>query len=208
LLAEATNGSLALQAFVADVSTTKGNGHAVSAAEARSGALHSFVANAATIRFADPLTTTEEDWDAVHRVESEGRIPRHSGRLALASSRRRWEPDFGASVLVFVGHPLLSAYGATKGGLRALCRSIAVAHGGDNIRCNTICPGDVETEMMRIQFALESDPEAARQRTLTHYPLQRFALPEDVANAVIFLASDQSRYITGTDLVVDGGLLA
>src|ERR1700727_861915 len=95
------------------------------------------------------------------------------------------------SVLGVVGDPLLSAYGAAKGGLRALCRSVAVSYGAQNVRCNTICPGDVETDMMRTQFEREANPDAARARTLSHYPLQRFATPQDVANVAIFLASDQ-----------------
>jgi NAD(P)-dependent dehydrogenase (short-subunit alcohol dehydrogenase family) len=89
-----------------------------------------------------------------------------------------------------------------------MCRSIAAAHGAENIRCNTICPGDIETDMMRAQLEREKDQEAAREWMLSHYPLRRFASPQDVAYAAIFLASDQASYITGTDLFVDGGLLA
>jgi NAD(P)-dependent dehydrogenase (short-subunit alcohol dehydrogenase family) len=208
LLAKATNCALALQTVIADIATAEGNARAVAAAETRFGPLNTFIANAAIIRFADVLATTEEDWDAIHRVNLKGVY------LGIQSSLPSLRRSGGgslvlvASVLGVVGDPLLSAYGATKGGLRALCRSIAVAHGAENIRCNTICPGDVETNMMRAQLALETDPIAARERMLAHYPLQRFATPDDVANAAVFLASDQARYITGTDLVVDGGLLA
>jgi NAD(P)-dependent dehydrogenase (short-subunit alcohol dehydrogenase family) len=208
LVANAKNSDLALQAVIADISTAKGNAKAVSAAETRFGRLNTFIANAAIIRFANTLATAEEDWDAIHRINLKGV---YLGiQAALPSLRRSGGGSLilMASVLGVVGDPLLSAYGATKGGLRALCRSIAVAHGGENIRCNTICPGDIETYMMRAQFDLESDPEAARQRVLAHYPLRRFASPQDVANAAIFLASDEACYITGTDLVVDGGLLA
>jgi len=200
--------SFEIQAIVADVSTSEGNTRAVAAAESRFGPLNTFIANAAIIRFADTLATTEEDWDAIHRVNLKGV---HLGiQAALPSLRRSGGGSLVllASVLGVVGDPLLPAYGAAKGGLRALCRSVAVAYGADNIRCNTICPGDVETEMMRAQFALEKDPSAARERILAHYPLRRFASPQDVANAAIFLASDQASYITGTDLVIDGGLLA
>jgi NAD(P)-dependent dehydrogenase (short-subunit alcohol dehydrogenase family) len=208
LLAKATDSGLALQTIVADISTAEGNARAVSAAEARFGPLNSFVANAAIIRFAETLTTTEEDWDAMHRVNLKGV---YLGiQAALPSLRRSGGGSviLVASVLGVVGDPLLSAYGATKGGLRALCRSVAVAHGAENIRCNTICPGDVETDMMRAQLSFEPDPGAARQRMLAHYPLRRFATPHDVANAAVFLASDRANYITGTDLFLDGGLLA
>jgi NAD(P)-dependent dehydrogenase (short-subunit alcohol dehydrogenase family) len=208
LLAKATNSGLALQTVIADIATTEGNAGAVAAAETRFGPLNTFIANAAIIRFADTLATTEEEWDAIHRVNLKGAYL--GVQSCLPSLRRSGGGSLVlvASVLGMVGDPLLSAYGATKGGLRALCRSIAVAHGAENIRCNTICPGDVETDMMRAQLALESDPIAARERILRHYPLQRFATPDDVANVAVFLASDQARYITGTDLVVDGGLLA
>jgi NAD(P)-dependent dehydrogenase (short-subunit alcohol dehydrogenase family) len=199
---------LDIETIVADVSTAQGNAVAVARAECAFGPLTSFIANAAVIRFADALATSEQDWDAVHGVNLKGV---HLGVQASLPSLRRAGGGsiiLISSVLGMVGDPLLPAYGATKGGLRALCRSIAVAYGPEQIRCNTICPGDIETDMMRAQLALEKDPEAARQRILAHYPLKRFALPQDVANAAIFLASDRACFITGTDLVVDGGLLS
>ncbi|WP_279571378.1 SDR family oxidoreductase [Streptomyces sp. 8K308] len=112
-----------------------------------------------------------------------------------------------ASLLGITGDPDLPMYGATKGALRARCRSVA-AHGVDNIRCNTICPGDVDTEMVREFFAHRPDPDAARAEIEARYPLGRLASPADIAGAALFLASDDAAYVTGTDLVVDGGLLA
>lgn len=200
--------SLPLLAVAADVGTTDGNVQAVEQAERRFGSLHAFVANAAIIRFKDVLNTTEDDWDAIHRVNLRGV---HLGvQAALPALQRAGGGSIVliASVLGMIGDPLLPAYGAAKGGLRAMCRAIAVAYGPTNIRCNTICPGDVETEMMKAQFALESDPEDARKRTLQHYPLGRFAAPADVANAALFLMSNNAGCITGTDIVVDGGLMA
>lgn len=208
LLLAAQRGGLALQTINADVGTAEGNARAVAAAEAQFGPLNTFVANAAIIRFADPLATAEEDWDAIHSVNLKGV---YLGIQAAIPSLRRSGGGsliLVASILGVVGDPLLSAYGATKGGLRALCRSIAVAYGAENIRCNTICPGDVETDMMRTQLALEAEPTVARNRLLAHYPLLRFATAQDIANAAAFLSSDQAAYITGTDLIVDGGLLA
>jgi NAD(P)-dependent dehydrogenase (short-subunit alcohol dehydrogenase family) len=208
-LAEAARlQGLQIQTIVADISTSEGNARAVAGAEHHFGPLNTFIANAAVIRFADTLATTEEDWDAIHRVNLKGV---HLGIQAAVPSMRRSGGGsliLLASVLGVVGDPLLPAYGAAKGGLRALCRSVAVAYGAENIRCNTICPGDVETDMMRVQFELDKNPRDARERTLSHYPLRRFASPQDVANAAVFLASDHANYITGTDLIVDGGLLA
>src|SRR5262249_7948433 len=113
-----------------------------------------------------------------------------------------------ASVLGIVGDGDLAAYGAAKGGLRAMCRATAVAYGANQIRCNTICPGDVRTEIFEDYIARAPDPQAELQRLRGFYPLGRVAAPEDVAEAAVFLASDQSAYITGTDILVDGGLLA
>jgi NAD(P)-dependent dehydrogenase (short-subunit alcohol dehydrogenase family) len=197
LVEKAKLEDLEIQAIVTDVSTSEGNTHAVASAEKRFGSLNTFIANAAIIRFADTLATTEEDWDAIHRVNLKGV---HLGIQAALPALRRSAGGsliLLASVLGVVGDPLLPAYGAAKGGLRAMCRSIAVAYGAENIR-----------DMMRQQFALEEDPAAARDRILARYALRRFASTQDVANAAIFLASDRASYITGTDLVVDGGLLA
>ena len=77
-----------------------------------------------------------------------------------------------------------------------------------NIRCNTICPGDVETKMNIEFFDHQPDPEAARKAITDRYPLRRFASPRDVANVVVFLASDEASYLSGIDIPVDGGLLA
>jgi NAD(P)-dependent dehydrogenase (short-subunit alcohol dehydrogenase family) len=95
-----------------------------------------------------------------------------------------------------------------KGGLRSLCRSLATAHGPENIRANTICPGDVETSKVRQYFDKQPDPDAARAEAVEHYPLRRFAKPEDVAGVGAFLLSDDAAYLSGVDIVVDGGLLA
>jgi NAD(P)-dependent dehydrogenase (short-subunit alcohol dehydrogenase family) len=205
---KAREESLQIESVEADVATREGNNLAIATAEFNNGPLNSFIANAAVIRFADLLSTTEEDWNAIHRVNLKGV---HLGIQAAIPSLRRASGGsivLIASVLGIVGDPQLPAYGAAKGGLRALCRSVAVAYGPDNIRCNTICPGDVETDMMRQQFALGPDPSAARAEVLSKYPLKRFAQPEDIANLAIFLASRESAYMTGTDLIIDGGLMA
>jgi NAD(P)-dependent dehydrogenase (short-subunit alcohol dehydrogenase family) len=113
-----------------------------------------------------------------------------------------------ASLLGIVGDPGMPAYGAMKGGLRSMTRALAAAHGPEGIRVNTVCPGDVDTALLDDFFSYQADPQAARDELLGRYPLRRFATPEDVANAVLFLASDEAAHISGIDLVVDGGLLA
>jgi len=93
------------------------------------------------------------------------------------------------------------AYTASKGAVLSLTRSLAVQLGPKSVRANAICPGPIETPLLR---QLLSDPEA-RQRRLSRIPLGRFGRPEDVVNAALYLASDESSWVTGTTFVVDGG---
>ena len=94
------------------------------------------------------------------------------------------------------------AYTASKGGVLSLTRSLAVQFGPDKVRANAICPGPIETPLLR---ELLRDEEA-RQRRLSRIPLGRFGRPEDVVNAALYLASDESAWMTGTTFVVDGGI--
>jgi NAD(P)-dependent dehydrogenase (short-subunit alcohol dehydrogenase family) len=96
------------------------------------------------------------------------------------------------------------AYTASKGGVLALTREIAVEFARRNIRANALCPGPVETPLLA---ELLSDP-ARRQRRLVHIPAGRFARVEEIARAALFLASEESSYITGAVFVVDGGITA
>jgi NAD(P)-dependent dehydrogenase (short-subunit alcohol dehydrogenase family) len=96
------------------------------------------------------------------------------------------------------------AYTASKGGVLAMTREIAVEFARKNIRANALCPGPVETPLLA---ELLSDP-ARRQRRLVHIPPGRFARPEEIANAALFLASDESSYVNGSTFLVDGGITA
>jgi NAD(P)-dependent dehydrogenase (short-subunit alcohol dehydrogenase family) len=96
------------------------------------------------------------------------------------------------------------AYTASKGGVLAMTREIAVEFARRGIRANAICPGPIETPLTA---ALLADPQA-RERRLVHIPLGRFGRAEEIANAALFLASDESSLVTGTALVVDGGITA
>ncbi|WP_033289456.1 SDR family NAD(P)-dependent oxidoreductase [Amycolatopsis jejuensis] len=205
-LADELPGEIA--GVAADVSTDEGNAALVAAARERFGGLDVFHANAAVQIMGGLEGATADDWQRMFATNLYGAA---SGfRHAIPALRERGGGSLivTASVLGLVGDPDLPAYGAMKGGLRALCRSLATAHGPERIRVNAICPGDVETPMVAEFFAFQDDPAAARAEITDRYPMRRFADPRDVANAALFLASDESAYITGTDLVVDGGLLA
>jgi 3-oxoacyl-[acyl-carrier protein] reductase len=99
----------------------------------------------------------------------------------------------------------LTAYSAAKSGLFAFSRTIATQYGRHGIRSNVIWPGTVETERQREEMA-EGDTQLLREEWLDQYPLGRFGRPDDVANAALYLGSKLSEFVTGSELVVDGGL--
>ncbi len=194
--------------LVADVSSERGNREMVACARASFGGLDVLHANAAVQRIARIENTGSDDWQALFRANLYGVGLGVEHALPALRERGGGSVIITASVLGIVGDPDLPAYGAMKGGLRALCRSLAAAHGPENIRVTTVCPGDVETPMLQEFFDSQPDPADARRRMLDHYPMRRFAAPRDVANVVVFLASDDAAYLTGIDICVDGGLLA
>lgn len=110
-----------------------------------------------------------------------------------------------ASVNGLIGLQGIHAYSAAKGGVIALTRSMAVAHGKDNIRINCICPGTVQTEVW--EPMIKRNPKILDEIKLW-YPLGRIGQPIDIANAALFLASDEANFATGAVFVIDGGLTA
>ena len=106
------------------------------------------------------------------------------------------------------GGPRAAAYCAGKGGVVNLTRAMAIDHGRHGIRVNCVCPGDVDTPMLHSECAQLGEDKDAFMREAANRPLVRVGTPEDVANAVLFLASPMSAWITGAALVVDGGGLA
>lgn len=110
-----------------------------------------------------------------------------------------------ASIHSFQSWPSCAAYDATKAGILGLTRGLAVDYGPDGIRVNAICPGYTRTPLLERWFASIPDGEEKAARA---HPLRRIGEPIDIANAALFLASDQASFITGSVLAVDGGLMA
>ena len=110
-----------------------------------------------------------------------------------------------ASVNGLIGLQAIHAYSAAKGGVIALTRSMAVAHGKDNVRINCICPGTVQTEVW--EPMIERNPQILDE-IIPWYPLGRIGQPVDIANTALFLASDEAGFATGAVFVIDGGLTA
>ncbi len=101
-----------------------------------------------------------------------------------------------------IGTPRRSAYGATKGAIDAATRSLATELGPDNIRVNAVAPGVVDTQLWANNKAIPGVIEQVEQQT----PLRRWSTPEDVADAIVFLATPAARFITGQTICVDGGM--
>jgi len=199
---------LEVKGSVADITTPAGNQQLVASALKDFGRIDVFHANAGIAPFEDLLQATAESIERTIDVNLKGAIHGCAAVLPTMVAQRSGVILLTASVAAFVGDPTVPVYSATKGGLTALCKSVAVRHGPDGIRCNTICPGDVRTQMLENYLALSADPAAARRQMIERYPLRRLAEPEDIARLAAFLVSDSASWITGTDVVIDGGLTA
>lgn len=191
----------------ADVSRAADCAAMVAAAEATYGKLNVLFNNAGIMHSQDDdaVNTEEAIWDLTMAVNLKGvylgckyGIPalRRAGGGSVINT---------ASFVALVGAatPQL-AYTASKGGVLALTRELAVVHARENIRVNALCPGPLRTELL-MRFL---NTEAKRQRRLVHVPMGRFGEADEMAQAALYLASDESSYVTGTEFVVDGGLTA
>ncbi|OQA58413.1 MAG: Cyclopentanol dehydrogenase [Candidatus Atribacteria bacterium ADurb.Bin276] len=149
-----------------------------------------------------------EEWDRVMAVNLRGMylmakavipIMKKSGGGAIVNT---------ASISGLLGWPISAAYCASKGGVIQLTKQMAVDYAQDNIRVNCIAPGTTLTPLIERIFQQESEPEKAKQQISQMHPLGRFAQPEEIAQAILFLASEDASFITGAVLPVDGGYTA
>lgn len=167
-------------------------------------ALHIVVNNAGVLFPGTAESLNEDQWEQTFATNV--RAPWLLVRAALPRLRAAGGGSIVniGSVLSMLGAPNRVAYAASKGAVLAMTRAMAVDHAAEKIRVNCICPGIVETEMVA---AFNMD-EAARKRRLAMHPLGRFGQPEDVSGLAVFLASDESAWITGAVYTVDGGYSA
>jgi len=187
-----------------DLTDPEATTHAVGVAIARHGAPDVLVGNAGFTRAETLATTDRAAWDGELAVNLTGTYNVASPVLAAMRGSGGGAVVIVASVnaVAHYGNP---AYSAAKAGLLAYARAIAVEHGRDNIRANCVSPGSVRTPAW--DHRLESNPTLLAAVS-KHYPLGRLVTPEEVAAAVLFLASPLAAGITGIDLAVDGGLTA
>ncbi len=194
-------------AVVADVSRDADCRAMVEAAEKAFGGLHVLFNNAGVshAQDSDAVQTTEEIWDFTFSVNVKGvflgckhGIPalRRSGGGSIINT---------ASFVAKVGAATSQlAYTSSKGAVLSMTRELAVVHARENIRVNALCPGPLNTELL-MQYL---DTDEKKQRRLIHIPMGRFGEAAEIAQAALWLASDESSFVTGADFMVDGGLTA
>jgi NAD(P)-dependent dehydrogenase (short-subunit alcohol dehydrogenase family) len=200
-------GSPAL-AIVCDVTQSQEAKEAVGEAERAFGWLNILVNNAGALNVSTVETISEEDWERV--IETNLKGPFLFSRAVLPAFRRSGGGSIVniGSVLGLVAMRDRAAYCASKGGLVLLTKAMALDHAHEKIRVNCICPAIVETELVKGLFDQSEQGRMARDARIGTLPLGRFGQPQDVGELAVFLASDESSWITGTAIPVDGGLSA
>tara|TARA_B110000438_G_scaffold301825_1_gene357744 strand:+ start:1367 stop:2116 length:750 start_codon:yes stop_codon:yes gene_type:complete len=152
------------------------------------------------------MDSTDDDWDLVIGANCRGVFNMCRASLEHMTKTGGSIVNIG-SISGNASDPSMALYNASKSFVHGLTRSIAVDH-GPTVRCNAICPGWIMTDMADEAFALASNPKVAKKDALSRHPVGRFGKPEDIANMVAWLASDQSGYVSGQLFTVDGGLTA
>jgi 2,3-dihydro-2,3-dihydroxybenzoate dehydrogenase len=195
--------------FVAgDVRSSSDAGAAVAAAVDLYGRLDVLVNSAGIIyRGRTVEEHTEDEWDATFDTNVKGTFL--MCRAALPALRATQGPIVNvASYVGLVGFAGAAAYAASKAAIVNLTRTLALDHAREGIRANCVCPGSVDTDMIRSALAATGDAVAAAKAWASKHPLGRIATPEEVASVILFLASDDAGFVTGTALPVDGGITA
>ncbi|HKV58663.1 MAG TPA: glucose 1-dehydrogenase [Ktedonobacteraceae bacterium] len=192
----------------ADVSQERAVERMVAECVARLGSLDILVNNAAVQHEVALHETSMEQWHRMIDVNLGGVFLGCKYAIPVMIEQSRGVIINMSSVMGLVADPRLAVYCATKGGILAMTRAIAIAYGRQGIRATCICPGDVDTPLNQVYFNSYPDPAAARAAIEEHYPLGRIATPDEIARVAVFLASDDATFITGTHVLVDGGVLS
>jgi NAD(P)-dependent dehydrogenase (short-subunit alcohol dehydrogenase family) len=191
----------------ADISTARDCQQMVEAAEKAFGKLNVLFNNAGIMlsKDDDAVSTAEEVWDQTLDVNAKGVFL--GCKYGIPALRRAGGGSIinTASFVARLGAATPQiAYTASKGAVLSMTRELAIIHAREKIRVNALCPGPLKTELL-MKFL---NTEAKLNRRLVHLPMGRFGEAEEIARAALFLASDESSYITGSEFMVDGGLTA
>jgi NAD(P)-dependent dehydrogenase (short-subunit alcohol dehydrogenase family) len=191
----------------ADVARSADTERMIAAAEREFGKLNVLFNNAGIMhgRDDDAVSTDEAIWDLTMNVNAKSVF--FGCKYGIPALRRAGGGSIinTASFVAVLGAATPQiAYTASKGAVLALSRELAVVHARENIRVNALCPGPLRTELL-MKFL---DTDAKKQRRLVHIPMGRFGTAPEIARAALFLASDESSFVTGTEFLVDGGITA
>ena len=194
-------------AIRADVAKAADSAAMIAQTEAAFGALHILFNNAGIMHSQDDnaMTTEEDIWDLTMNINLKGVF--FGCKYGIPALLRAGGGSIinTASFVALLGAATPQiAYTASKGGVLAMTRELAVVHARQNIRVNAICPGPLRTELL-MKFL---DTDAKKQRRLVHIPMGRFGEAHEIAKAALFLASDESSFTTGATFTVDGGITA
>lgn len=190
----------------ADISQTAEAQKLCDVARAHFGTIDVLVNNAGTQVEKTIADSDDDDWDLVINTNCKGVF--NMCREALKDMTQNGGSIINiGSISGMVSDPSMALYNASKAFVHGLTRSIAVDH-GPQVRCNAIRPGWIMTQMAEDGFALADDPEKAMADALARHPVGRFGKPEDIAKMAAWLASDDSAYLSGECITVDGGMTA
>lgn len=208
LAAEIYNRGGEALAISCDVTSSDQVERAMDGTVARFGRLDIVVNSAGALQPGAAEETSEMHFDRLIAVNLKGTFL--VSRAALSRLRKSGGGSIIniGSVLSLVGMPKRVAYAAAKGGVLQLTRAMALDHARENIRVNCICPAIIDTPLIDELAARHPDPQAFRRSRTEQIPMGRMGKPEDVANLAVFLASDESSWLTGAALPLDGGLTA
>jgi NAD(P)-dependent dehydrogenase (short-subunit alcohol dehydrogenase family) len=181
---------------------------AVELALSRFGRLDALVNNAAVIVTKDVVSTSDEEWDQVMSVNVGGVFQHCKAVLPHMVAQKRGAIVSVTSISGLVGLPLQAVYCASKGAVVQLTRQMAVDYAPHGIRVNSVAPGSIDTPFLQRYLDDQPDPAAAERDIKAAHPLGRIGTPAEMAEAIAFLVSDQSSFVTGAILSADGGYVA
>ena len=192
----------------ADVTQTADIDRVIRETIVRFGSLNVLLNNAGVLHIGTAEQITEAQWDQTFNVNVRAVWLFSRAVLPAMRSQKGGSIINIASTLGINGARNRAAYAPSKGAVVLLTKSMAIDHGQENIRVNAICPSFIETELTAKAINNTPDPAAARRERVAAHPIGRLGNPEDVAGLAVYLASDESSWVTGAAFPVDGGYLA